>query len=345
MMKPYLVTGKDLTLDLAVIPGKGTTGKKKALLHVCGTHGVEGFVGSGIQAKILTDLIANKTEIEKEKERPTLVFIHAVNPYGFANLRRFNEENVDLNRNHLSEEEWKEVLARDPDFVGFERLRPLMDLGRAPYLVDRYTLLFKAVYLILVNGFVTLKRALVTGQYHDSTAPYFGGKETQASIKVLQKALGEALPSGLEKLLVIDVHSGLGPQGIDTWMVADGTKDTAEKIWPGGLIEDVAAGSSNAGASSGYEHMKGEISFQKMFPKLDVFEATEEFGTVQGIFVARAMILENAAYHHAKGSRIHEITKEWLRDVFYPQNLFFKRSVLARGNKAFVQAMQYLKKW
>ena len=31
--------------------------------------------------------------------RPTLVFVHALNPYGFSWVRRVNEDNVDLNRN------------------------------------------------------------------------------------------------------------------------------------------------------------------------------------------------------------------------------------------------------
>jgi hypothetical protein len=31
-------------------------------------------------------------------DEPTLVFVHAVNPFGFANNRRVNEENIDLNR-------------------------------------------------------------------------------------------------------------------------------------------------------------------------------------------------------------------------------------------------------
>ncbi|MFX7984992.1 DUF2817 domain-containing protein, partial [Acinetobacter baumannii] len=33
--------------------------------------------------------------------RLALLLVHAVNPYGFAHLRRVNEDNVDLNRNSV----------------------------------------------------------------------------------------------------------------------------------------------------------------------------------------------------------------------------------------------------
>ena len=37
-----------------------------------------------------------------------LVVIHALNPYGMANLRRFNGNNVDLNRNfYFSSDGWQ----------------------------------------------------------------------------------------------------------------------------------------------------------------------------------------------------------------------------------------------
>ena len=40
-----------------------------------------------------------------------VVIVHAVNPYGFACGRRFNEDGVDLNRNVLSDDEFLELSA------------------------------------------------------------------------------------------------------------------------------------------------------------------------------------------------------------------------------------------
>lgn len=67
----------DLTIDVAVIEGS----KDRVLLHVCGTHGIEGFAGSAIQSALL-----QSTKEWKKDIGPTVVFVHALNPYGFAKV-------------------------------------------------------------------------------------------------------------------------------------------------------------------------------------------------------------------------------------------------------------------
>ena len=324
----FLVAGDDYTMDFAIFKGS----PEKVLIHASGTHGVEGFVGSAIQAKVLSEWNATSPGT-----RPTIVFVHAVNPYGFAKLRRFNEENVDLNRNHLTREEWSIALKRDPNIANFASLWESVGPRRAPNLLDRYLFLFQAGYWVARNGFEACKRAIVTGQYFDETAPYFGGKEQQRSIDVLAEGLRPVMELA-KKAIFIDVHSGLGPLGVDTFMVDDKEQqEVAESIFPHRVEAH-----GGAGASSGYELMMGGLSIQKMFPSVNVVEVTEEFGTIPGIFVARNIILENAAYHYARDSHLHEITQQWLRDAFYPQTMVFKRKVLAYGLDAFYRAHLYL---
>jgi len=53
--------------------------------------------------------------------------VHLLNPYGFDKSRKFNENNVDLSRNLLTDEEFKEVLARDPDIYGYESLEEVIN--------------------------------------------------------------------------------------------------------------------------------------------------------------------------------------------------------------------------
>jgi hypothetical protein len=66
----------DLTTDFAVF--KGTS--DKVIVHMSGTHGVEGFAGSAIQSGILQNWA-------KVTPGPTVIFVHAVNPYGFSMVR------------------------------------------------------------------------------------------------------------------------------------------------------------------------------------------------------------------------------------------------------------------
>lgn len=339
ILQSHPVGGEGLTMDFAVIAGD----PKKAVVHMSGTHGVEGFVGSAIQTKFMSEwsTLVNSTTEGSPNQAPTVVFVHAVNPFGFANMRRFNEANVDLNRNHLTAEQWAEAKSRPSNLAGYDNFRSVLVPERAPTLLDRYLMFGPAAYHLAINGFNTLKKALVTGQYHDAVGVYYGGAEEQPSITLLAKVLPTILNTTAD-VVVIDVHSGLGPQGVDTFMATTQEEgDEAKLVWPNATIEIDGVGD---GATSGYELVMGSVDVGLMLPKSKVLHLTEEFGTVAGIFVARGVILENAAFHYARGSHVHEITKTWLRDVFYPQNMVFKANVLSRGTTAMKQAVAYLRR-
>ena len=111
-------------MDAAIFRGD----PEKVMLHISGTHGPEGFAGSAIQAAILDQLAAKPLS----KDDPTVVFVHALNPYGFANNRRVNEDNVDLNRNYLTDEEFEAARARDPNIGGYVTHDALLNPDRLP---------------------------------------------------------------------------------------------------------------------------------------------------------------------------------------------------------------------
>ena len=79
-----------LTIDIGWF---GAEHPRRVFIHSSGIHGVEAFAGSAIQAQWLDKGIPS---IEPDD---AIVLVHSLNPYGMAWLRRFNENNVDLNRN------------------------------------------------------------------------------------------------------------------------------------------------------------------------------------------------------------------------------------------------------
>jgi uncharacterized protein DUF2817 len=83
--------GSELGVDVAEIRSGEET---ELLLIISGTHGVEGFCGSGCQVGFLVDRL-----YEGLPRTVGMALVHALNPYGFAYLRRVNEDNVDINRN------------------------------------------------------------------------------------------------------------------------------------------------------------------------------------------------------------------------------------------------------
>src|SRR5580704_16955440 len=101
--------GGELATDVAWF---GPRTAEKVLVMVSGTHGVEGFCGSGAQVDWLT-----RGEAASLPAGVAALLVHAINPYGFAWLRRVTEENVDLNRN------WLDFASnRRPENPGYDEL-------------------------------------------------------------------------------------------------------------------------------------------------------------------------------------------------------------------------------
>lgn len=331
------VDGVDYYMDTAFFPGKK---KERLLVHSSGTHGVEGYTGSAIQTKLLREWKKGKGYLDG----PSILFVHAINPYGMAWYRRFNEQNVDLNRNYLTKEQWEKVKARGHNEGGYETFRHVLSPPHAPSWSDGFFFKLKVYAAVLRYGFTALKRAFVTGQYHHPEGIYYGGAGEQPSVITLRKVLRQYSGDGkLQQAVFIDVHSGLGPEGVDTMMTSNSfDADRAEKVFPNTRVQNDAASSS--GPSEGYNLALGIIRPREELAGLETIAVAEEFGTVPPLDVGKAIILENAAYHYCKGSTVHEKLRIAVRDAFYPQKLSYKDSVLEKGEKAFQNALSYLTK-
>src|SRR5215469_15060737 len=83
--------GSELSTDVAWL---GPRAAKSVIVTISATHGVEGFFGSATQTEWLRRIKSGALP-----EDVAALYIHALNPYGFAWLRRTNETNVDINRN------------------------------------------------------------------------------------------------------------------------------------------------------------------------------------------------------------------------------------------------------
>ncbi len=81
---------EDLFMDVTRI---GPENASKILILSSGTHGGEGFCGSGIQVGLLREGFLKELPADT-----AVILIHAINPYGFSHVRRVNEDNIDLNR-------------------------------------------------------------------------------------------------------------------------------------------------------------------------------------------------------------------------------------------------------
>src|SRR3989442_12718929 len=141
--------GEDLSIDIAWF---GVATPRRVLLHSSGLHGVEGFAGSAIQLQLMNTL----PTLSKDS---ALIIVHVLNPYGMAWLRRFNGNNVDLNRNFLADESYSDV---PPTYA---QLDPFLNPQSRPA-SDLFTL--KAGWLILPHGMSAPNGARQGGRVEDA---------------------------------------------------------------------------------------------------------------------------------------------------------------------------------
>ena len=371
-MTKYPIGEAGLSIDVAEIAGS----KENYIVSISGVHGPEGFAGSAIQTSLL-EMIAGSPQMrqryrldaeaaEGEEEpatilAPTLIFVHALNPYGFSKNRRFNEENIDVNRNFLTDEKFAEVRARDPNFAGYLDVDFMINPGSMPFgsnmlLNDLYGHL-KSAYAVLRYGITTIKRALVAGNYFRQAGLGFGGFTRSKSVEALIDISRSKGLHNAKKITLLDHHTGLGPSGTDT-LLSLGSGNTEldaliEKIFPKEMDGDVIVGGDKAStaegsAGSGYELTIGTVDhFCKtwMAPAADhgkdVLCVTQEFGTVPVLDVGKAQIEENFAYHHGTPEQ-QRVYGDRLKGVFYVQTTRWMRNVAHRGLTLWMQAFDFM---
>lgn len=154
--------GKPLYTDVAFT---GPRQAKRILMLVSGTHGIEGFAGSGIQTGLLREEITSRLDTDM-----AVVMVHAINPYGFAYLRRANEDNVDLNRNFVDHS------LPYPENPGYEKLSSAI----APNSLSLYANItpnLRFMWYRLFNGKDKLKCAITAGQYSHPKGLFYGRQE------------------------------------------------------------------------------------------------------------------------------------------------------------------------
>jgi hypothetical protein len=85
--------GETLAMDVV---RDGPADADRLLIVSSACHGVEGYCGSGVQVAALADA---EWREKARAQGVAVLYIHALNPYGFSHIRRVTQENVDLNRN------------------------------------------------------------------------------------------------------------------------------------------------------------------------------------------------------------------------------------------------------
>lgn len=198
--------GENLSIDVAWI---GSDDPEWTVVVSSGLHGVEGFFGSAVQLSWLTHFAAKGALADNGR----IVFIHAINPYGFRFIRRVNEDNTDLNRNFkLPTQSYQ----GRPD--GYDSLQSFINPQSPPCILDTFRL--RSSWYLARYGLPALKASIVTGQYDYPQGVFFGGQAPALSSCVIQTNYKRWVGRS-EKVIHLDLHTGLGKFGTHKLLLAD----------------------------------------------------------------------------------------------------------------------------
>ena len=306
--------GEQLTIDVAY----STAGDPGRVLVVSsGIHGVEGFFGSAVQLALLGQWSA------APPSRIKYVFLHGLNPFGFAWLRRVDENNVDPNRNFLLPGEQFE--ATDQTYARLDRF---LNLRRPPARWDMFML--NALPVIVRHGLPTLRQAIAGGQYSFPRGLFYGGAAPSQMQQILQQHLPRWL-EGSKSVVHLDFHTGLGQRG-GYKLLIDYSLSEHQRRWltdwfgaDSFLTADAARLAYEARGGFGRWCVSRGLAPQYLF-------AFAEFGTYNSIRMMAGLRAENQAHHWGEPAASSTLrAKQRLKELFCPADTGWRTRVLGHS--------------
>ncbi|MFC1896236.1 M14 family metallopeptidase [Thermodesulfobacteriota bacterium] len=318
--------GEPLFMDAVLV---GTEDAKRTLVVSSGTHGVEGFVGSGIQTRLLREGIGSQLP-----GGTSLLMIHAINPYGMAHLRRFTEDNVDLNRN------FRDHTEPHPRNPSYEKLADVI----APHSLSFWSEVVswsRLLWFRVTAGKAASQAAVSGGQYSHPDGLFYGGAFDTWSNKTVRSIVRGYL-SQASQVIVVDLHTGLGAFGAAE-VILNVHEDSPEyqralAIWGPTLVKSTASGES----VSAHLEASLKLAIPKLLPDAEVTAVSLEFGTVPHMEVFKASRAENWLHHHGGMShpKAHEL-KMRLLQAFHPDSEDWEASVWSQGKQVIGLALAH----
>ena len=324
--------GEDLAMDVARF---GPADAKALLLISSACHGVEGFCGSGVQNALLADVGETAEGADggfhaaAARSGVAVLYVHALNPYGFSWWRRVTQENVDLNRN------WHDFSAPLPRNTAYDAIAPQVIPPTWPPVPENEAVL--ADYAAR-QGERGLQAAITAGQYAHPQGLFFGGAAPTWSRLTLERVLQQH-GKRCERLGWIDLHTGLGPNGHGERIFAcrdDAAALQRARAWWGADVTSIYDGSSTSALLTGLMWMG---AYQHC-PQAEYTGIAMEYGTVPVPEVIDALRAEQWLQLHpdAPAEQQHAI-KQRFRDAFYTDTPAWKQQIVAQGLEAARQAV------
>jgi hypothetical protein len=331
--KPHPETGRDgevLAMDVVL---DGEPDATSLLLISSACHGVEGYCGSGVQVFALHDA---EWRAKARAHGVAVLYIHALNPYGFSHIRRATHENVDLNRNF---QDFSQVL---PVNAAYRELQPLLLPAEWP--PSAANILATTQY-IESRGINAYQAAITRGQHEFSDGLFYGGVAPTWSNLTLRKVL-QTYVTRARSVAWIDLHTGLGPSGLGericacrddkaalararAWWNADGTTP----------VTSIYDGSSSSAFLTGLMWN----SIYEECPDAEYTGIAMEYGTLPPFEMMQALRAEHwLNIHKDAPPELASQIRQQMMDAFYVNTDDWKKQIISQARASMFQAVDGL---
>ncbi len=322
--------GEALAMDIA---REGPADARQLLVLTSGCHGVEGFCGSGIQ---VGSLRAQGWHRFIRDKGVAVLYVHALNPYGFSHWRRTTHENIDLNRN------FHDFARPLPDNPGYRDLHPLLLPQEWPPTEENQRAI--AAY-VEKNGAAALQAAITRGQYEFPDGLFFGGTEPSWSNTMLREVLREH-GAAAQRLAWIDIHTGLGPNGVGERIFAARNDEVslarAKAWWDGGGATPVTSMYDGSSSSAYLVGLMCTAVYDEC-PQAEFTGVALEYGTLPMLETMEALRADQWLNMHPEApARLASAIKRQIRDAFYTDTREWKVQVVRQAKEAVHQAVEGL---
>lgn len=306
----------DLYIDNIYLPA--TEKDTNLIVLTTAVHGMEGYIGS-----VMLDVFFDDIYPTLDTKKTGVLVVANVNPYGMKYMRRYNENNVDLNRNFIIDWDEHDMASNKdyPEVLNF--LQPKGKIGNAFWNeVGFYLSLAKEA---ITSGADKISDALLTGQYEYPEGVYYGGNGDEISTAYLKGVFKDCLNSDYENIVHIDLHSGYGPRyNMVIFNSVYETMTEAETIEAFGYNNIIAYDSESFYATTGdttdyFYRLRNAMGSDK-----ELFSTCFEFGTIGDAFFDTILSLKYTVEENrnhwfpTKNKVTAEVVKEHYYELYYP---------------------------
>ncbi len=324
------LTGRDgeaLAMDVAIA---GDPHAEAMLVVSSACHGVEGYCGSGVQVASLHD--QEWLDLVRASGA-AVMYIHALNPYGFSHLRRVTQENVDLNRNF---HDFSQPLPANPAYDELHAL--LLPAVWPPDAANTAAI----AQFVQQHGPAYFQAAVTQGQHAHPDGLFFGGTAPTWSNRTVRQVLRRHAGAA-RRLAWVDLHTGLGPSGLGERIFAcredAAALQRARQWWSGDGATPITSFYDGSSSSARLTGLMWNAAYEEC-PQAEYTAIAMEYGTLPIQDVVQALRAEQWLQLHPQADAVlARSIKQQMLDAFYVDSESWRGQVIAQARQALFQGI------